>query len=186
MIYVETKNYVEMDAVHINLIKSTAMALKARDMLELGIGSGKVTTALLEASMATGYGQVTVVDNWIDWGGAQPPTIHGAAPYIFVNRLQTITQSEKDFIEKQQGVTQFDLIVSDADHQHSHEWWRKTMALLKYGGVAFFHDVCNKDFPKLNTMVYDIDAAGYHTKIFNASSHPFERCERGLLMAWKD
>jgi len=184
MIYINTPNYVEMDTVHIDLIKATAMALKPLNMLELGMGSGKVTAALMEASMATGFGQLTVVDNWVDWNGVKP-NIHNVEPYIILNRLQIITKSEESFVAENEDKPQYDLIVSDADHHNSHKWWHMTLSMLKYEGVAFFHDVCNRDFPNLNMLVYDIDAAGYQTKIFKNSSHPFERCNRGLLMVWK-
>jgi len=187
MIKIETPDYVEMDMAHYELIKATAMALKPSNILELGIGSGKVTSALIDAIRFNQPKEckLTVVDNWHDWNGIQPK-ISGIEQYS--SYVTIVTASEEAFIKnaKNEHDKKYDIIVSDADHLNSHNWWSDTLSLLTDTGVAFFHDVKNPDYPKLCFIEYDADNHGWHTKVFNKSSRFTERCTRGLLMVYKN
>lgn len=165
---------VKLDECHLKLIKGVALALKPINLLELGIGSGATTRALLEAIDFNQLGHLTSVDNWHDWGGERPLDLPEHT------HLTVVECSEKEFIT---SCTNFyDLIVSDADHYNSHLWCDKTLSLLRPGGVAFFHDVANPDFPNLQAVLNYVKQEGYFYKLFTRSSLAVERCERGLLL----
>src|SRR5437867_3457846 len=68
-------NPVAMDAVHANLIASVVLAKKPERILELGIGSGILTRALLAAIRVNRHGELESVDNLSDWRGEMPPHI---------------------------------------------------------------------------------------------------------------
>jgi len=168
---------VMMDAAHIWLIRALVACLKPMDILEIGVGSGAGTDAILQAATYNGNGaRVTCVDNFLDWGGAAPSGIESIP-------VKLIVKSERDFIDSCQA--KFDFIVSDADHDHSHEWIAKTMGLLNHGGVAVFHDVSNSDYPNLEAIISFMRWAEHPHFVFKASSRPDERCERGLLVVFK-
>lgn len=180
MFRINTPDYVEMDDAHIALIKGMAMALKPSRILELGIGSGKTTNALIEAVQFNRNNcSITVVDNWCDWQGVQPEISGVIPPFV-----EIVTKDEEQFVRNESPLA-YDLIVSDADHKNSHKWWRETLGLLTFQGVAFFHDITNPDYPNLRSIEFDADLEKWQTKVFNKSSTFTERCSRGLLMVYK-
>lgn len=180
MIRVNAPAYVGMDHAHIMLIYGVALAIKPLNILELGIGSGAVTTALLEAVTYNGRGRITVVDNWVDWGGVRPE-IAGLA---HTSKISIVDSNEETAVNKWTPGT-VDLIVSDADHMNSHKWFLTTMSLLTKTGIAFFHDVTNPAFPNLNTLIDTVKQHEYSYWVFRENSVAQERCDRGLLMVMK-
>ena len=177
MIRVNAPSYVKMDQAHIMLIYGTALAAKPLTILELGIGSGAVTTALLNAIMYNNCGTLTVVDNWLDWNGVRPEIV-GLAHTSKIN----IIDGDEENVVRAWAPGTVDLIVSDADHTNAHKWFETTMRLLTKNGVAFFHDVTNPMFPNLGTLELQAKQYGYGHCLFNKSSLDHEKCERGLLM----
>ncbi len=172
-----TADEVPMDDNHIALIKSLAMCSKPNHILELGIGSGAVTNALLEAMAHNGNGAtLTCVDNFTDWGGDRPEESDDLPVTLFV-------QNEREFVSSCEDT--FDFIVSDADHDHSHEWIAGTLALLNAGGIAVFHDISNPDYPNLLSIVQQVKSSGMAHAVFNKSSRADERCHRGILVVFK-
>lgn len=168
-----------MDSCHYELIYGAVRAFKPELTLELGYGSGILTQTILEALITNSFGLLDVVDNWYDWQYQKPHHI----PDNIHPRVLLHTANESDFVHKSPP-DKYDLIISDADHNNSHKWWRATMSMLKRDGIAFFHDVSNPMFPNLIRMAKEISAE-YSTKLFDRSSEPTERCERGLLMVLK-
>lgn len=166
---------VEIDANHIALIKALIMCQKPDSILELGVGSGKTTKAILEA---TEYNQKPVkyvcVDNFLDWGFKRPDWADSYPVPITVS-------SERDFIMGCKD--SFDFIVSDADHDHSHEWLSQTFRLLNYGGIIVFHDITNPDYKNLWNIPDVAGKIGAQAMVFSKSSRENERCERGILIA---
>ncbi len=180
MIYVDAPTYVKMDQAHIALIHGMTLALKPAQILELGIGSGAVTSALLNAVTYNGCGKITVVDNWFDWNGVRPE-IKGLPHSATVN----VIDGDEQTIVREWTPGTVDLIVSDADHMNAHKWFLTTMGLLTKSGVAFFHDVTNPMFPNLNTMTGKAKQHGYSYYVFNKNSLAQEQCQRGLLMVFQ-
>lgn len=180
----EQDDLISMDMCHVYTICGLAASLKPNRILEIGYGSGRLTHVLLECVAfykieATNY---TIVDNLVEFGGTVPflPVVD-YAPTLIVSDEGAFVKNCKD---------QFDLIISDADHQHSHEWFRDVvMNMLAPGGIAFFHDIEAKDLPNLSAniewMVANDKFHNLSWKVFNKSSLPGERCDRGLLMVMK-
>lgn len=171
------RDEVAIDANHINLIASLVVCSKPKSILELGIGSGSTTSALMEAiAYNRNDAKLTCVDNFNDWDGFPPSG-------VFDIPVELIVKSERDFIA---GCTEkYSFIVSDADHDRSHEWAVKTLALLDDGGIAVFHDVCNPSYSNLASIVGIVEWAKLPHIVFNQSSRDDERCDRGLLVVFK-
>ena len=169
---------VAIDECHIDLIYGFAVALKPNNILELGYGSGRTTNALIRACDKNNLGKITLVDSWYDWHGSKPD-LNGIENN---SRIELIVSTEENFVRNCNN--KFDLIVSDADHTSSHQWWQQTIDLLNEGGIALFHDVTNNDFPNLKNIILQSEVK-YKTKVFNKSSSSHERCERGLLVLFK-
>lgn len=182
-----SRNPVAMDAAHIMLIHGLVLAHKPIRVLELGVGTGMVTRAILSALKFNGVGILTSIDNWFDHNiGAPDPRkvvdeayrdygmpIHSG--YFFnCGEREVVTEKNSNFC---------DMLISDADHQHSHEWLDDHLRILKPGGIFIAHDVENRDFPNLAT----IPARLKHLPnfVFDKSSRPDERCGRGLIVARK-
>jgi spermidine synthase len=178
MIY-QTNPIVAMDDNHVDLIKSLVMCNKPKNILEIGIGSGIVTKVLIEASQYNKINvNITCVDNFYDWNGNVPEGFDS-----FINYINFINSNEKDFVYN--CVDKYDFIVSDADHHNTNEWVDKTYDMLNNNGILIYHDVTNKDFPNLYNIVDYVVNNNINYIIFNKSSLPNERCERGLIVIYK-
>lgn len=170
---------VKIDQSHLDLIYGLLTASKPKKVLELGMGSGIATDVILKAFA---YNEIplnlTCVDNWHDWHFIKPPEI---ARYES-NGVKVITSPEKDFVfschEK------YDFIVSDADHDHAQDWFEKTLSLLRDHGILIYHDVTNPDFANLYTIYQKVQNQQLPHMLFNVSSKPNEKCERGLLVIY--
>ena len=64
-----------VDFCHNLLIFSTVLSHKPKNILEVGYGSGFVTTSLVEAIKINNVGNLTLVDNWRDWNYEMPKFI---------------------------------------------------------------------------------------------------------------
>lgn len=170
-----------MDVAHATLIVSTVLSAKPARVLELGIGTAYLSHALLRALRVNRRGDLLCVDNWYDWGGERP------AHVTELEKLgaQVACSTEEAFV-RSCTPAQFGVVISDADHFRSHEWFEDTLTLVAPGGVAFFHDTNQPEvFPGLATLPSRAEALGLVSRHYTASGGGDERCERGLLMVLK-
>jgi predicted O-methyltransferase YrrM len=173
---------VAVDYAHAQLIQSLVQCEKPHRLLECGVGSGLVTEVISEAMRYNGHGTLTLVDNWLDWDGQEPPEVKEHFPHARV-----ITMSEGDFVAS--CTEQFDFMMMDADHAHGEEFfWDAYHKICSPGGVMIYHDINLfwNDWPNLR-KIYDYVRwdASINYRLFNKSSRPDEKCERGLLVIWK-
>jgi predicted O-methyltransferase YrrM len=177
-------NHTAIDKCHAMMIYGSALAHKPRRILELGIGTGLVTGALLSAIGYNGLGDLTCVDICLDFGGEEPThfdCLREAGARIVIAR-------ERDFLSEAQADS-FDFLVSDADH--SAVWIEEYFRVTASGAICFFHDTNTLDYAGLYGIAGYAERAGYSHFHFTRSSRPDERCERGILMvvngkAWKE
>lgn len=179
MIYKTNPNYA-IDLNHIQLIHSLILSHKPQSVLEIGIGTGLVTKNIIDAFV---YNQIpldlTCVDSFIDWNGATPIGFE-----TFQQHIKFINKNEKDFISS--CLDTYDFIISDADHHHTNEWVDKTYSLLNKKGIIIYHDVTNNEFPNLYDIIKYVEKNNINHVVFNKSSLGTERCERGLLVVFKN
>ena len=171
---------VAIDDNHIELLASLIKAHKSRRILELGYGSGRTATAIAAAIASNGRPvRYDIVDNWLDNEGrpwASPETL---SPYA---RFHVAT--EEAFVRSCRD--RYDYILSDADHNGSHQWFGLVYSeLLAEGGIMACHDVTQKDFPNLFGIYKACLRYKLPHMLFHNSSLPTERCERGLLVIFK-
>ncbi|MGA3066020.1 MAG: class I SAM-dependent methyltransferase [Tepidisphaeraceae bacterium] len=163
-----------IDAAHVTLLLGAIMSLKPERVLELGVGSGYATWAIIGALQHNGRGKLVCVDNWFDTEGKEPPfaaDIRGAGAEIIVD-------SEEHFV-RNCPTDSFDLLLSDADHFHSGSWLGEHLRIVRDGGFLFFHDTNNPQFPSVQSVVAQISRLPHYH--FTKSSRPDERCQRGWL-----
>tara|TARA_B100000315_G_C14543823_1_gene572239 strand:- start:93 stop:764 length:672 start_codon:yes stop_codon:yes gene_type:complete len=168
-----------IDKSHVMYIASTVLARKPKRILEVGIGSGYVTTNLFYSLKYNGRGTLTCVDNWHDWHGKEPKH----AKIFRKKGIKIITQSEKDFVKNCED-NSFDFLVSDGDHHNSGTWINEYLRIIENDGFMFFHDTNLKDdYPKLQLIekrILQLQLPYFHYKI---SSRDDEQCENGLLFS---
>jgi predicted O-methyltransferase YrrM len=175
MIY-QTNPIVAMDHNHIELIGSLIKCNKPKTVLEIGIGSGLVTKTIIDSfSFNEMEIRLTCVDNFIDWNGNTPL---GFETYMDI--INFISKDERTFIHECNST--YDFIISDADHHHTNEWIDKTLNILNPGGILIYHDVTNKDFVNLYSIINYVQQHKLNHFLFNKNSKPTERCDRGLLI----
>ena len=172
---------VKVDAAHSALVQGLVMASKPRKILELGLGGGETTDAILRGLQ---YNQqkfdYTLVDNWCDWGGRKPEVVEQA----YGHSIKILTSDEKDFVFSCKE--RYDFIMSDADHHQADQWFEYVYEnLLTPGGILIYHDVNFVDkecFENLKTIYHTVNDKGISHNLFNKNSIPGERCQRGLLV----
>ena len=174
---------VKIDDNHAALVKSLVMCKKPRHILELGFGSGEACRAILAGLR---YNSVpfkyTLVDNWMDFGGAPPEAIR--APEF--DGVEFVSSGEFEYF--QNCTSQYDLIFSDADHFNTQLWFDHVYkSVLKRDGTLIYHDVTNVGmFPNLLNIYTDVVEHKYHHVLLNRNSLPGERCDRGMLVIFKN
>jgi len=172
------RDQTSMDTAHAALIASVVLASKPARVLELGVGTGYVSKAILLALRFNGRGSLTCVDDWHDWSGRRPVHIDG----LEAMGAGIVLSSEAAFV-RSCAAGHFDLVVSDADHFNAHQWFEDTLRLVAPSGVAFFHDTNQPEvFPGLATLPSRATESGLPSRHYMASSRGDERCDRGLLM----
>lgn len=172
---------VMMDDCHIDLIRALVLAAKPQRILEIGVGSGVVTAALLDAIHENGSGSLTLVDGFNDWNFQKP-----AGMNQLPTQVEFIQSLEQDFVRKSVLENrQFDFVVSDADHAHTGEWAVDTCSIIAPGGLLIYHDATSEHCPSVATAVLVATTLAFQCLKFNRSSHAHERCERGLAVLQK-
>ncbi len=178
------RNHTAIDAPHANLLCGVIMSSKPARVLELGVGTGYATKAITDALLYNKHGALTCVDNWIDYGGEEPPL---AGELRSLGAI-VVTASEGEFVAacRDTMAGAYDVIVSDADHHNAQNFVDDHLRLLAPGGFLFYHDTINGDYPNLATIREKLTAAGVKFTEFSKNTRPDERCQRGWLMATKE
>jgi predicted O-methyltransferase YrrM len=168
---------VSMDLAHNALLLGAVASLKPDAVLELGVGAGYTSGAILQALAWNQKGRLTIVDNWHDWRGREPPH----AQQLREAGARIVIRDEESFVKRCKANT-YDVLVSDADHSRSHLWLDQHLRIVRPGGLMFFHDTANPAFPNLARILEGVQERKLWHYHFTASSRPDERCHRGLLM----
>lgn len=166
-----TSEAVAIDDAHIALIVGVIKAAKPDRVLELGFGSGQTTKAIADALAWNGHGSLVTVDNWVDWGGVKPEHAQGFA-FLELDEADALQQLQMTF----------SVIVSDADHRNAGRYIDLYLKILAPGGVLFFHDTNQPNYPTLFSLRDLLALRGIAWQHFTVSTRPDERCDRGLLM----
>lgn len=173
-------SHVSIDLAHAALLQGVILSMKPARVLELGFGEGYTSRVISDALEWNGTGDLTIVDNWCDWGGQRPNQSQ-----VQSDRVAVVTADERDFV-RSAPTDRYDILVSDADHQRSHFWLSDHLRIVKPGGVLFFHDVGKgTDFRNLQGIPAMLRSFGIPHKLFESSTRADERCERGWLVAFK-
>jgi predicted O-methyltransferase YrrM len=187
---------VKIDVAHAHLITGLVKANKPQTILEFGIGGGESTDAILEGleynQQAYKY---TLVDNWHDWMPNIMKRVAGAVGECpagviekYGTRIEIVTSTEQQYVFSCDK--KFDFIMSDGDHHNTDRWFEYVYEnLLNHGGILIYHDVNLFDadaFKNLITIYTRCQEYGISHQLFNRNSLPKERCQRGLLVIFKD
>lgn len=167
----------EIDLAHNCLLFGAVLASKPEYALELGIGNGYATRAILYAMKYNQTGLLTSVDNWHDWKGREPAHIEELRN-LGVNVEAPI--DEGDFVRNQLNDS-FDFLMSDGSHKHAGEWAEDIFRIMKPNSVMFFHDV-NSDRPSLKRYLKLSEEMGLPHFMFSKNSLDNEKCGRGLFV----
>lgn len=167
---------VSIDEAHAALVYGLVRAHKPRRILEFGFGGGASANAIMAACRANEIDACyTLVDNWIDWGGVRPANTNR-------DGIEFVCADEWTFVKNCDD--QFDFIMSDADHIHTHRWFEDVYdALLAPGGVLIYHDCCN--FPGIAEIVTACERERLRHVVFDKCSVDGEACQRGILVIFK-
>jgi predicted O-methyltransferase YrrM len=174
------QNPVAIDVAHNLLLVGALVARKPDRVLELGIGSAYVTRSLLAGLRYNQRGNLTAVDNFLDWKGVEPP-------YVAELRASGVNviapMEEKDFVFGAPSDT-YDFMVSDADHSRSGTWIDEHLRIVRDDGFMFFHDTNHptkyKSLKLIEKRIKELGLPYYH---FTENSRADERCDRGWLFA---
>ena len=187
---------VKIDVAHAHLVTGLVKANKPKTVLEFGIGGGESTDAILEGleynQQAYKY---TLVDNWHDWMPDIMKRVAGAVGECpagviekYGTRIEIVTSTEQQYVFSCDKT--FDFIMSDGDHFNTDKWFEYVYdKLLNPGGILIYHDVNLFDddaFKNLITIYTRCQEYGISHQLFNRNSLPEERCQRGMLVIFKD
>ncbi len=175
---------VKIDVVHAYLILGLVLSHKPTSILELGLGGGRSCDAILNA-LDFNKKQVnfTIVDNWLDWNGKIPDGVLE----MYGNKAQIVTMDEKEFVFSTKNT--YDFIMSDADHNRTDQWFEYVYDnLLNKNGILIYHDVnlIEDAFVNLRNIYNKCQERQLNYFLFNKNSLIGERCQRGLLVIFKN
>lgn len=190
---------VEIDTAHARLIEGLIVSFKPTNILEFGYGGGRAHNAIcVGARFNQNLPKYTLVDNWNDWNYAMPEEVHKSVNRHMLNHktgdsnrntfshFAVHTKDERDFVNQRKE--QYDFIMSDADHQHSHEWADVVFHhMLTSPGILIYHDV-DGSYPglaKLPNHFQEYLRNECCATVFNRSTREDEECKRGLLVIFK-
>jgi predicted O-methyltransferase YrrM len=175
---------VKVDLAHALTIKGLIYGQKPTRVLELGLGGGESTDAILEAlKFNQQQFEYTLVDNWVDYDYKMPEGVLEN----YGESINVVTSNEKDFVYSTKKT--YDFIFSDADHYHTNEWFEYVYYnLLEKDGILIYHDInlFENCLPNLLEIYHKCKKLGLPHKLFNKNSLPNERCHRGLLVIFKN
>ena len=176
---------VKIDIAHSDLVSSLVKANKPKSILEIGLGGGRSTDAILDALEYNQQNyEFTLVDNWFDWQGQMPDGVEEK----YSSRIKIITANEHDFVFS--CTEKYDFIMSDGDHHHTDQWFEYVYAnLLNDNGILIYHDINFVDsdaFHNLKEIYHRVKQYNISHHLFNLNSRADERCQRGLLVIFKN
>jgi predicted O-methyltransferase YrrM len=186
-----TLDGIQVDEAHVALINGIVKSQKPQRILELGLGSGTTTDAILEALQFNQQPfEFTLVDLWLEraWGGDPDTMRSGTCPPEAVEKysqyINIVTSDEREYVFNC-GKT-FDFIMSDADHHNTQKWFEYVYAeVLEAGGTLIYHDVTDRSFTNLREIYEKCKLFNLRFTLFNKNSRSDERCDRGLLVIYK-
>jgi predicted O-methyltransferase YrrM len=174
---------VKIDLVHANLIQGLILSQKPSSILEIGLGGGRSCDAILAGiEFNKNNPKFKIVDNWMDWNYQIPQNVME----IYGKKAEIITMNEKEFVFSTKE--KFDFIMSDADHYSTNQWFEYVYEnLLNYKGILVYHDINLVDGFCPAAEIYEIcKKRNIHHYLFNKNSLNEERCQRGLLVIFKN
>lgn len=176
---------VKIDVAHASLLTALVQTNKSKTILEIGIGGGQATDAILDGLEFNQQPfEYDIVDCWLDWGGNKPDGIDEK----YGSRCNIITSREKEFVFSTNKT--YDFIMSDGDHHNTEKWFEHVFdKLLNPGGILIYHDINLIDddsFPNLIEIYDRCKEYKLRHQLFNKNSRADERCQRGLLVIFKD
>jgi predicted O-methyltransferase YrrM len=175
---------VKIDIAHANLLKALIQSQKPQDILELGLGGGMATDAIIEGLEYNKKSySLTIVDNWFDYQYQMPKEVEEK----YGKFADIITSGEKEFVFSCND--KYDFIMSDADHFNAEKWFVHVYDnLLNSGGILVYHDVniYENSFVNLREILYNCQNTNKFHYLFNKNSLDSERCQRGLLVIFKN
>jgi predicted O-methyltransferase YrrM len=171
------RNDIAIDCAHNIFVIGAVLSKKPKNILELGIGTGYLSTSLVHALKYNQTGQLTSVDNWFDTHGWEPR--FGAE--LREAGVEVVCASEEEFV-RQAPTDAYDFLISDADHQRSWCWLDEHIRIVEHNGMMFFHDTNQPDmFPGLAELESRVKKLGLPFYHFTRSSREDELCNRGIL-----
>ena len=169
------------DICHNLLLFGMITSQKPEKVLELGVGTSFTSNTILHALKYNNFGELTCVDNMGDWNGFEGNVTPTIIENIKKQGAKFVLSNEREFVENCK-TNEFDLVVSDADHNCAHLWKEELFRLTKPNGILFFHDVTNKGF-KLHEYIDYVKERNIPHFVFDKNSRPDEHCmENGWLM----
>jgi predicted O-methyltransferase YrrM len=156
---------VSVDLAHNALLLGAVASLKPAEVLELGLGAGYTSGAILQALTWNQKGRLTIVDNWYDWQGWEPPH----AQPLREAGVRIVISDEESFVKRCKA-NAYDVLVCDADHSRSHLWLDEHLRIVRAGGLMFFHDTANPEFPNLAKILEGVRERKLWHYHFTASS----------------
>jgi predicted O-methyltransferase YrrM len=172
----------QIDVAHADLLRGLVVASKPTSVLEMGFGAGHATDAILSGLEynKTPY-NYTLVDNWMDFGHQIPDIVQEK----YASKVNVVTSNEREFVFNCKD--KFDLIMSDADHHTTDQWFEYVFdQLLDDNGILCYHDVTlTSMFPNLLNIVKKCEEFNLRHKVFNKDSLEGEMCFRGFLVIFK-
>jgi len=175
---------VKIDIAHANLITGLILSQKPKNILELGLGGARSCDAIIKAiDYNNNNPKFTIVDNWLDWNGVMPKNIYET----YGKKANIITMDEKEFIFSIKD--KYDFIMSDADHNRTDQWFEYVYDnILEQGGILIYHDInlIEDCFINLRSIYEKCKERNLHHYLFNKNSLLHERCQRGLLVIFKN
>jgi len=173
-------NDVSIDTCHNLLIFGLLVSHKPERVLELGIGNGYVTNAIMSAIKYNGVGSLDTVDSFHDWNMSTKEDLAKILKEIDKIGTHIYAPVLEQVFVKQVPDNTYDFIISDADHHHVGEWTDEIWRIGKPNAVIIVHDIYSYRSP----FNYVVEAGKLKKPvfIFNKSSRPDEQCENGMAV----
>jgi glycosyltransferase involved in cell wall biosynthesis len=172
-----------IDRCHNLFLIGAILSKKPDNVLELGIGTGYVTSSVIYALRYNEKGKLTCVDNWFDWGGQEP---EGIERFRSAGVRVVAPVSEAEFVKQCPSDT-YDFMISDADPFLSGLWIDEHLRITSDKGFMFFRNTNRADdLPNLALIEKRLQELGLFYYHFTEQSRSDEHCHSGWLFAIND